>query len=164
MRDQISSSQNYTMYNVDIALCTKPHTVYSSHNLKVKHISIKTSALCFHSLFSRSGAVCTYSSFKFKFEIQILGVALLQVPGPTFQIQILGVALLLLHFTVAHLSYICGTFELHNASLLSSLTLRIGSSVDIFLLPVQAPVEEENRENDNDVDPGHPDTHPALLL
>ena len=122
MRDQISSSQNYTMYNVDIALCTKPHTVYSSHNLKVKHISIKTSALCFHSLFSRPGAVCTYSSFKFK-----------------FQIQILGVALLLLHFTVAHLSYICGTFELHNASLLSSLTLRIGSSVDIFLLPVQAP-------------------------
>lgn len=105
MRDQISSSQNYTMYNVDIALCTKPHTVYSSHNLKVKHISIKTSALCFHSLFSRPGAVCTYSSFKFKFEIQILGVALLQVPGPTFQIQILGVALLLLHFTVAHLSY-----------------------------------------------------------
>ena len=122
MRDQISSSQNYTMYNVDIALCTKPHKVYSSHNLKVKHISIKTSALCFHSLFSRPGAVCTYSSFKFK-----------------FQIQILGEALLLLHFTVAHLSYICGTFELHNASLLSSLTLRIGSSVDIFLLPVQAP-------------------------
>ena len=120
MRVQISSSLE--LYNKDIALCTKPHTVYISHNLKVKHISIKTSALCFHSLFSRPGAVCTYSSFKFKFEIQILGVALL-----------------LLHFTVAHLSYICGTFELHNASLLSSLTLRIGSSVDIFLLPVQAP-------------------------
>ena len=28
---------------------------------------------------------------------------------------------------------------------------------------MKRPVEEENRENDNDVDPGHPDTHPALL-
>ena len=28
---------------------------------------------------------------------------------------------------------------------------------------VKRPVEKENRENDNDVDPGHPDTHPALL-
>ena len=50
------------------------------------------------------------------FQIQILRVALFQVPDLIFQIQILGLALLLLHFKkvpVAHLSYICGTFELH---------------------------------------------------
>jgi len=143
----------YTMYILhcvqNLVQCTAV-TIYISSTFPAKQL-LFLSFLCSP---DQEQCVCTHYSFKFGNMFQTY------VPGLIFQIQISG------HSSSSPFQEsFSGRFELDNTSLLSPVVvLRIGSSVNIFLLPVQAPVEKENREDNNNIDPGHPDTHSALLL
>jgi len=171
-------------------LCTKFHTLYTSHNSKLKYIPIKTTPLFPFFVLQTRSSVCKYSSTRSNIpnlDLRSDNPPSRKVEGGRFDLNntsllsSLALHLVLVHLVLVHLDLVhlvlvhldlvhlvhpvkVGDFDLNNASLLSSLALRIWSSVNVFFLPVQAPVEEQNWENDHNVNPGHPDTHPALLL
>ena len=68
------------MYNVDLVLCTKSYTVYSSHNLKEKYISVKTTPVS-------PSFLCSSDQEPFKFQTNPGFRTLFKVPGRKFQIS-----------------------------------------------------------------------------